>query len=60
MDHQGAIDSMSTSYKIFVCGVEGAISYEHIVWRYWVLWYQYTNFNSLNTDKSFQYFKFGA
>jgi len=37
MDHQGAIDSMSTSYQIFVCGVEGAISYGHIVRRYCIL-----------------------
>jgi len=34
MDHQGAIDSMSTSYQIFICGIEGAISYGHIVRRY--------------------------
>ncbi len=34
MDHQGAIDGMSTSSQIFVCGVERAISYGHIVRRY--------------------------
>ncbi len=34
MDHQGAIDSMSTSFQIFVCSVEMTISYGHIVRRY--------------------------
>jgi len=35
MDHQGAINGMTTFSQIFVCGIEGAISYGHIVRRYW-------------------------
>ncbi len=34
MDHQGAIGSMSTSFKYLYVGIEGAISYGHIVRRY--------------------------
>ncbi|MBC2700583.1 MAG: TMEM165/GDT1 family protein [ANME-2 cluster archaeon] len=34
MDHQGAIDSMSTSYQISTCGLGWAILFGYIVRRY--------------------------